>query len=255
MIKKLFRLLFTMVCVTTLLTGCNTSSKNVIQNEQETSDSSPIEATDEDINSNKENFEEATTDTQAVEEPNLEESESSAPQQTVDLGAYVDLNNMQFAINGKVYTLGKTTLQTLIDDGVPFDKDDLLNAKNNINKNSQSEGFKIELDEYWSAQVYTMNDSDENKTVAECYIYQVYLTVKQDQKQNIIAFAFPLDITPEQLKEAAGKPTDSSQSKINDHTYETLEYKKESTKYYADWGYKFEFINDELDYVVLDYLP
>ena len=84
----------------------------------------------------------------------MEESESSAPQQTIDLGSYVDLNNMQFAINGKVYTLGKTTLQTLIDDDVPFDKDDLLNANNNIDKNSQSEGFEIELGEYWDAQVY-----------------------------------------------------------------------------------------------------
>ena len=152
--KKLFRLLFTMVCITTLLTGCSASSKNVFQKEQETDVSSPIETLDDEFNSNEENSEEATSDTQSIEEPNLEESESSAPQQTVDLGAYVDLNNMQFAINGKVYTLGKTTLQTLIDDDVPFDKDDLLNANNNIDKNSQSEGFEIELGEYWDAQVY-----------------------------------------------------------------------------------------------------
>lgn len=253
--KRLFRLLFTMVCVIMLLTGCSASSKNVLQKEQETEVSSPIETSDDEFNSNKENSEDATSDTQSIEETNLEESESSAPQQTIDLGAYVDLNNMQFAINGKVYTLGKTTLQTLIDDGVPFDKDDLLNANNNINKNSQSEGFVIELDEYWSAQVYTMNDSDENKTIAECYIYRVYLPVHQDQKQNIIAFAFPLDITLEQLKEAAGKSTDSSHRKVDDRTYDTLEYTKESTRYYADWGYKFEFMNDELQYVTLDYIP
>ena len=263
--KKLFRLLFSMVCVIILLTGCSASSKNVFQKEQETEVSSPIETSDDEVNSNKENseeatsdtesIEEATSDTQSIEETNLEESESSAPQQTIDLGAYVDLNNMQFAINGKVYTLGKTTLQTLIDDGVPFDKDDLLNANNNIDKNSKSEGFEIELDEYWDAQVYTMNDSDENKTIAECYIYRVYLPVHQDQKQNIIAFAFPLDITLDQLKEAAGESTDSSHRKVDDRTYDTLEYKKESTRYYANWGYKFEFMNGELQYVSLDYIP
>lgn len=35
---------------------------------------------------------------------------------------YIDLDNMSFWYDGKVYTLGKTTLKELIDDGVSFDE-------------------------------------------------------------------------------------------------------------------------------------
>ena len=65
---------------------------------------------------------------------------------TANLGSkWIDLDNMQFSVNGKVYTLGKTTLQEMIDDGVPFDENDINNAGNNVNPNYTSDSFEIVL--------------------------------------------------------------------------------------------------------------
>ncbi len=182
-----------------------------------------------------------------------EETQAQAPSSS---GNYVDLNNMQFTINDKTYTLGKTTLQELIDDGVPFREDDLANANNNLNKNSQSQGFRIELAEYWTAQVFALNDTDGNKSAAECYINEVYLPVHQDKTQNILSFAFPLNVTMDDLKANAGEPTEVKHFDGEEGYYtDTLEYTTKSTKYYGDSGYTFEFTKDELKYVTIEYLP
>lgn len=169
----------------------------------------------------------------------------------------LNLDNMQIQINGKTYTLGKTTLQDMIDDGVPFDEDDIANADNNLNKNSESQGFKIELGEYWSAQVSFFNDTDTNKKISECYISKVYLPVKQDQTENILTFSFPLTVTEDELRDSAGEPTEFDEYISDDKKYtsHTLEYKTDSSKYIRDWGYKFEYINNELEYVTLTWLP
>ncbi len=184
--------------------------------------------------------------------------ESSSPESAGDAssGQYVNLDNMQFSINGNTYTLGQTTLQQLIDDGVPFNEDDIANAGNNLNKNSQSQGFRIELGEYWSAQVFVMNDTDSNKTTSECYISEVYLPLKKDQTQDILTFAFPQDMTIESLKENAGEPTKSDHYDGDDDYYtDKLEYTKDSTKYIGDYGYSFEFTKGKLTYITLDYKP
>lgn len=171
-------------------------------------------------------------------------------------GKYVDLDNMQFSINGKTYTLGKTTLQELIDDGVPFREDDLANAGNNLNKNSQSQGFRIDLDEYWTAQVFVLNDTDDNKTASECYVNEVYLPLKKDNTQDILTFAFPQNMTMDELKANAGEPTDSSHYDGEEGYYtDKLEYTKESTKYLHDGGYTFEFMKGVLQYITIEYMP
>ncbi len=187
--------------------------------------------------------------------------ETTAPAETAapaaaSTGKYVDLENMQFSINGKTYTLGKTTLQELIDDGVPFREDDVANAGNNLNKNSQSQGFRIELAEYESAQVYVLNDTDGNKTASECYINEVYLPIKKDSTQNILTFAFPLNMTMEELKANAGEPTDTRHYDGDDGYYtDTMKYVQESTKYYHDGGYTFEFMKGQLNYITIEYMP
>ena len=189
-------------------------------------------------------------ETTAAGEPTEPASASTAS------GKYVDLDNMQFTINGKTYTLGKTTLQDLINDGVPFREDDLANAGNNLNKNTQSQGFRIDLDEYWSAQVYVMNDTDGNKVTSECYVNQVYLPLKDDKTQNILTFAFPQDMTIDDLKANAGEPTDSRHYDGDDgYDTDTLEYTRESSKYIGDYGYTFEFMKGKLNYITIEYTP
>lgn len=168
---------------------------------------------------------------------------------------YVNFNNRSFAVNGKVYTLGVHTLQDMIDDGVPFDEKDLANASNNLNKNYESQGFEIVLGEYYSAQVYFSNFSDENMKISDCKLSQIYLPVNKDREQNILSFAFPLTITEDELVSQAGAPTNESEYKgSGDYLKRTLEYTIDSTKYYGKSGYKFEFLNGDLQYLYIDYL-
>ncbi|MGN0438585.1 MAG: hypothetical protein ACI4F4_08695 [Lachnospiraceae bacterium] len=167
---------------------------------------------------------------------------------------YADLDNRSFAINGKVYTLGVTTLQDMIDDGVPFDVDDIANANNNLDANSSSQGFKIILGDYYSAQIYVGNFTDENKTIAECPICEIYLPVDLDEPNDILQFAFPLTITEEELVANSGEPTDKNEYTSDDGQYQsnTYEYKVDSTQYIGDSGYTFEFTNGQLRYVYID---
>ena len=199
----------------------------------------------------------ATSEPTVPENTEADTTEAPADNQAeTPSGKYVDLDNMQFAINGKTYTLGKTTLQELIDDGVPFREGDVANASNNLSKNSQSGGFRIVLGEYWTAQVFAFNDTDAGKPASECYINEVYLPVHKDETQDILTFAFPQNMTVEELRANAGEPT-KEQHYDGDNGYysDKLEYTKESTKYYGDSGYVFDFMKGVLDIVTIEYLP
>ncbi len=172
-------------------------------------------------------------------------------------GDIINFDNMSFAVNGKVYTLGQTTLQEMIDDGVPFNSEDLNNANNNLNSNTQSQGFRIELGEYWTAQVYVLNYSDEGKPINELAINELYLPVHQDETQDILTFTFPLNITEEELLAQAGEPDDLYEYVSEDGTYTSNDYtySKESTMYYRDMEYKFEYANGELEYLYMEWMP
>ena len=140
----------------------------------------------DDMASSKTEETEETKETETEEkveqetEKEVEEGEA-APENTetsADLGdTWVNMESRRFAVNGNVYELGVTTLQDMIDDGVPFDEDDIANANNNINSNEESAGFSIVLVEYYNAQVSVGNFTDGNLTMAECPINQVYLPV------------------------------------------------------------------------------
>lgn len=167
---------------------------------------------------------------------------------------YADLDHRQFAINGKVYTLGVTTLQDMIDDGVPFDKDDIANANNNVNPDSGTD-FEIELGKYNYATVYVGNFTDDNKAAKDCPIREIYFSIDEDETQNVLSFNFPFSLTEDNLKENSGDPTDYSTNTSNKYTYTTYEYKVESDDYYGESGYNFEFTNGKLSYVTIDYMP
>jgi hypothetical protein len=222
-----------MLCAGMLATGCGKEESSDAVNIEVTE--STVEQTEDDLTS------------QGVDQ----KSEAN----TVTDGDYVNIEHMTFYINGKEYVLGQTTLQELIDDGVPFESESLDNAANNIDKNTQSSGFKIELGEYWTAQVYVLNESDEGKPANELYVNEVYLPNHPDESQNILSFTFPLNMTEEQLRTNAGEPTDFSEYDDDDYTQHTLKYTQDGEKYYGDCGYKFEFTNGELKYITMTYLP
>ena len=166
---------------------------------------------------------------------------------------------MHFFINGKKYTLGKTTLQEMIDDGVPFDENDIANADNNIKKNYQSGGFRIKLDKYWSAQVSVLNPTKGNKKMSQCYINKIYFPNNPDQTQNVLSFDFPLTMTKEELVAVAGKPKKNNyrhyEDDNSDYYTDTYKYTGKAKKYIRASNYSFEFTNEKLRYVTIEYMP
>lgn len=230
-----------------LLAGCGSTEK------ADDTASSKTEETEETKETETEEKVEQETEKEVEEgEAAPENTETSA-----DLGdTWVNMESRRFAVNGNVYELGVTTLQDMIDDGVPFDEDDIANANNNINSNEESAGFSIVLGEYYNAQVSVGNFTDGNLTMAECPINQVYLPVDLEESNEILTFAFPLTMTEDELQANAGEPTDTSYYEGDDNYVKNdYEYTVESERYYGDSGYKFEFTNGELSYVTIDWLP
>lgn len=251
--KKLVMTVLAVVLSMSMLAGCG--SKDVKESETDKQTESVSESeTEEDTKETEES--EVKEDESESEETEKETSKPAAKADGLS-DKYVDMDNRSFAVNGKVYTLGVTTLQKMIDDGVPFDEDDLANANNNLNPNSESSGFKIVLGEYYNAQVSVLNASDSNASMASLPISSIYLPVNDDYEQDILEFSFPLDMTEDDLLKNAGEPTDKSEYKDEDggdYYSNTYEYTVDSTKYFGDSGYTFEFINGALKYVTIDFV-
>ena len=169
---------------------------------------------------------------------------------------YADTDHMEFAINGKVYQLGETTLQTLIDDGVPFETDSLNNAGNNVNPNYESDTMKVVVGDYWNLQIWAVNFTDSAKPAKDLPITKIYFPFKKDKTQDVVTFNFPVDLSIDDLKANAGEPTE------NDHyegdggyTSDNMHYEYESSKYFSEGGYQFNFIKGVLDNVTITYIP
>jgi hypothetical protein len=220
----------------------------------ETTEATTEEATEATTEEATEATTEEVEDSTSVEESTETESEELSNVEGLS-EIYADLDNRSFSVNGKVYTVGVSTLQDMIDDGVVFDEGDIANASNNLNPNYQSQGFNINLDDYYFVKLYTSNFTEENQTAASCPITQVYLPVNLDKNNEILVFAFPLTITEEELRENSGEPTEYSEYISDDGNYikHTLEYTRESDVYFGDSGYTFEFTNGVLDYFYISF--
>lgn len=169
---------------------------------------------------------------------------------------YADTENMEFAINGKVYKLGETTIQTLIDDGVPFEENSLNNVGNNVNPDYVSDTFKVVVGEYWGLQIWAGNFTDAPKATKDLPITKIYFPFKKDQTQDILSFNFPTDLSMDDLKANSGEPTE------NDHyegdggyTSDNMQYEYESSTYLSKGGYQFNFIKGVLDNITITYIP
>lgn len=169
---------------------------------------------------------------------------------------YADTETMQFSINGKVYNMGETTLQTLIDDGIPFDENSLNNIENNVNPNGQSSVFKVVLGDYWNLQVSVANFTEEPKAAKDLPITDIYFPLKKDKTQSVVTFPFPEDLTIESLKANAGEPTEERHHDGNKgHYTDTLEYRYESSLYFTRGGYIFDFVDGRFNAVKISYIP
>ncbi len=191
----------------------------------------------------------SATESSALESSQTnEQSENSAAK--ID-GKIIDFDNMNFKINGKTYTMGKATLQDMINDKVPFKTSDLDTVNNNIKSKYQATFNVVLNDSGWSATLYFMNDSKSAKPATECSLQGVYLFVHQNEEQSVLSFNFPLSMTKEELFANAGEPTDKTEIA----TSGTYHYKKPSTQDYSNSAYDFSYSNNKLSSVSLSYLP
>ena len=226
--------------------------ERIERTEDEETEKTTEETTEE--TTSEETTEETTTTTES-------ETEATEAKREEFSGKVVDFDDMHFFVNGKKYTLGKSTLQEMIDDGVPFEESDLKKVDQKIKKNQRqlTGGFRIRLDKFWSALVYVMNVEDDEKTLAESVIYRISVpSLDQNYKNEAnLTFDFPLNITMDELVKNAGEPAEGNK-KHNDydnyHT-DTFSYKQKSKKFLGSKAFNFDFKNDVLNKVELDYIP
>jgi len=252
--KTLFAM--AILCMTVAMSACG-SNKNIATADEE------IETYEDDAEA-EEDLEDLDLDEDWDEEEYEEEVEESTP--ALVLGDYnlddytedfVNFDEMAFYVNGKKYVLGQTTLQEMIDDGVPFDEDVLAVAEEILEPDYESAALTIVLDDYWSARIHVFNEDGEDKKTADCYVNTVYFPNDLERTQNIISFNFPLNITMDDLIARAGEPdkNDHYDSEDSDYYSDTIEYSQTSEKYYGNSYYTFEFVDSALSYLTITYTP
>ena len=208
--------------------------------------------------------EEPTTTT--TEEPTTTTTEATTP--TSDNGGgsgnptgakYVNFDEMNFYINGKKYTLGKVTLQDLIDDGVPFEDGVLEDAKNNLRSKYQSSGLRLKIGDGWMVSINVFNDTDSGKPMNECYVNEISVYGSKNMvDQNILTFDFPFKtLTMEDLKANSGEPNEKTYHNEDDPSFiaDYLKWSKKGTKFMNYNYYEFDFYNGELRNFYMTYIP
>lgn len=244
----------------TMVAGCGTTQTSNSQqtesdNEQQEQKEEPgkgkvtlgqkQEETEESTEVAVEETEEKIESTEAVETTEAVEAQASGD-------IKIDSYNMKFYVNGAEYTLGETKLSDMINNGVEFDN---YEDTDTVEAGYVSKPYKINVADNWSAFVEVMNESDEVASAADCIVCDSSITMRDGKTQDVVSYDFPLNMTEDELRQAAGDPTNESTHSSGDYTNDTLEYTHEPEKYYGDCGYTFEFKNGQLQSVSLDWLP
>lgn len=273
-------ILAALFAVTLSLTSCGISvNMGTSDSESESATEAETEAATEEAT--EEITEEITEEETAPEtEPEIEEETSEESVGEFEVSAedftpveglsenYADLDNRSFAYDGKIFTLGESTLQDLVDGGIPFKEDELNNISNNVNQNYETSRYTVKINDYVNMQFVFMNNTDSNITEAECLLSTVrwyplyvpqpdYEESRNEEIRNYISdaskhvcFSFPLTLTKDQLLE-----NNSDTTKINE--YGQVTYKVDSELYFGSSGYVFSFNDktDQLKDVNISWLP
>lgn len=266
-IKKIAALLLAGSMIASFAACTNNGKKT--RDDEETTTTTEETTTETTTEATTEATSEETTDAGITEtseseatSKSAESSESKADNGTAFAGKIIDFEDMHFYVKGKKYTLGSTTLQEMIDDGVPFKENDLKIASKEMKKNSQSlNGFSIQLDKSWSVIVYVMNVSSDAKPMSDCVIYRVYMyNIEKNYKNGAdFAFEFPYTMKMDELIANAGEPKEAA-NKVHDegtkgNYTDTFRYRQKSKKYLGSREYQFVFIKGEMSKITITYIP
>lgn len=211
----------------------------------------PVIETDETEESTEETTEETTESTTEETTEAIETGVTIA-----DGVKIVNFDEMNFYLNGVKYTLGKTTLQDMIDQGAPFKNGELDNADNNLKARHQA-SLRLDIGD-GTAVVYVFNDSENGMAMRDCFINEIYYAAPLKGKtQSVLTFDFPLNLTMDELKANSGEPNENPYHNEDDpkFVYDKLRYTKKSTKYLNKNTYSFDYTNGELRYVTITYIP
>ena len=192
----------------------------------------------------------AVTEVSGDDEKKDEKTEESKSAEGFS-SVYADLDNRAFGYNGKVLKLGESTFQDLVDAGVPFSEEDLLDADNNVNSGKTSGYYTFHVDDskYSNLQLVFVNDTDTNIKLKECKLemarwWAMIPRPTYDEERNAelkadleaaakhVSFAFPLTLTKSELIANSGEPTSEKLG---------TEYKNPGEVY---GGYRFTFDTD-----------
>lgn len=269
------RILIAAIALSMCLTACGTAkdSKTTESDTPATTVSEETETTESETEQETETTkpetenETETTEKSAEKDKSTAQSEEFVPVKGLS-EKYGDIENRAFAYEGKIFTLGKSTMKDLIDGGIPFDEKELNNKGNNVNKNHESSRYTVRINDYVTMQFVFLNSTDSNITEEECLLcnvrwYPIYVpqpdydeSLNEEIVNSIndaakhVCFSFPLTLTKEQLLENNSNTTEEDQ-------YNNVEYTVDSEVYMGDSGYKFNF-NDktnQLKEVRITWLP
>ena len=201
-----------------------------------------------------------TTEATTTESETSDNGNGGNPNPNPTGAKYVNFDEMNFYINGKKYTLGKTTLQELVDDGVPFEEGETDNFQNNVKSHYQSGYIKIDTGVkngcwFW---IEVFNDTDSGKPMNECYVNEILFKILNDEgaKQTLISFDFPFTLTMDELKANAGDPTEKPyHNETSSNVYDKLEWTKKGTKFMNRNRIEFSFTNGVFKEVDMTYIP
>lgn len=270
--KKVVVVLMTVAAICTL-TACGGNGKEtegadtVQEQSAETENNETIEDETEQVTEVEPTESETEEVTESVEAVEPAEPEEFTPVAGLS-GNYADLEKRCFAYNGQIFTLGESTLQDLIDGGVPFSEDALNNVGNNVNSNYETDKYDLEINDYVNMQFSFINTTESNITEAECLLsnvrwYSIYVPQPDyDESMNeeivslisdaskYVCFSFPLTLTKEQLLENNGDATEIDE-------YNNVKYMMTSEVYMGESGYNFDFNKNtnQLEDVSISWLP
>lgn len=255
-------MLIAVVAVLMSFTACSTA-----ENSSTTESKSSQTTETETIISETETTTEASEKISSEKNATVTEPEEFTPVEGLSEN-YADLENRSFAYEGKIFTLGESTLKDLIDGGIPFSESELNNRGNNVNRNYETSRYTVRINDYVSMQFTFINNTEDNITEEECLLssvrwYTIYVpqsNYEQSMNEEIIGsindaakhvcFSFPLTLTKEQLLENNSDTTEEDE-------YNNVRYKVDSEVYMGNSGYNFEFNKNtnQLEDVTISWLP
>ena len=175
---------------------------------------------------------------------------------------YADLDNRSFKYNGHLYTLGVSTLQDFLDNGVEFTSSDNWDKMWSDDFYGRYPQGSFECDvEVGSSRGNHLTLSfikrDISIPMRECILGKVWYTGYDDEKASDFytqpEFAFPRTMKPDELIANSGEPTYIEESGITDKYYNyTVVSDKFNTE---DSGYEFYYTGEDIRYVVMSWIP